>query len=97
MVQHIVLFKLKAEATDEQRAALCQALGDLGAQVPGILDLSAGLNFSHRNQGYDVGLSVKFVDQAAAEAYHPHPAHRAAVENSIRPIAEDVIVVDYEF
>src|SRR5947209_6015874 len=45
MVEHVVLFKLKPETTAEQRAAMCNALGELGAQVPGILDISCGTNF----------------------------------------------------
>jgi len=96
MVEHVVLFKLKPEATDDQRAAMCRALGELGTSVPGILDISAGVNFSDRNQGFDVGLVVKFVDRDALEVYLPHPAHRAAVEQFVRPILQEVIVVDYE-
>jgi hypothetical protein len=96
MVEHVVLFKLKPETTDEERAAACRALGELGAKVPGILDISCGVNFSTRNQGYDVGLVVKFVDRDALDVYIPHPAHREAVEQYVRPIMQDVIVVDYE-
>src|SRR5262249_21919757 len=96
MVEHVVLFKLKPEATDDQRAEMCRALGELGGHVPGILDISCGVNFSNRNQGFDVGLTVKFVDRAALDGYLPHPAHRGAVETYVRPIMEDVIVVDYE-
>src|SRR5213592_2983275 len=96
MVQHVVLFKLKPETTDDERAAMCRALGDLGTQVAGILDISAGINFSNRNQGFDVALVVKFVDREALEGYLPHPAHRGAVESFVRPFMQDVIVVDYD-
>jgi hypothetical protein len=96
MVQHVVLFKLKPEATDDERAAICRALGELGTQVPGILDISAGTNFSNRNQGFDVALVVKFVDRAALDVYLPHPAHRAAVDEYVRPLMQDVIVLDYD-
>jgi hypothetical protein len=96
MVQHVVLFKLKPETTEDDRAAMCRALGDLGITVPGILDISVGVNFSDRNQGFDVGLVVKLVDRDALEVYLPHPAHRQAVEQFVRPIMQEVIVVDYE-
>jgi Stress responsive A/B Barrel Domain len=96
MVEHVVLFKLKAEATAEQKQAAMQALRGLQQQIEGIVDLSCGENFSERSQGYAIGLVVRFRDRAALEAYLPHPAHRGAVEQFIHPIREDVIVVDYE-
>ena len=48
MVEHLVLFKLKPETTDDDRAAMCRALGELGGAVPGILDISCGVNFRLR-------------------------------------------------
>ena len=96
MVEHIVLFKTTAAATDEQRQRAMAELKLLKDKVPGIIDLSVGRNFSTRNQGYDIGLVVRFVDRAALEVYLPHPAHRGCVDEFITPIKEDVIVVDYE-
>lgn len=96
MVEHVVLFKLKAEATAGQREALLAALKGLREAVPGIVDLSCGVNFSERSQGYEIGLVVRFRDRAALDAYLPHPAHRAVVEEKIQPIREETIVVDYE-
>jgi len=93
---HLVLFKLKPEATDEQKQAALKALKSLKESVPGVLDLSAGLNFSERSQGFEIGLLVRFSDRAALEAYGPHPAHQAVVRDYINPIKADVIVVDYE-
>lgn len=96
MVEHVVLFKTTPEATPEQKQRALQALRELREQIPGIVDLTAGENFSARNQGFDLGLVVRFVDRAALEAYLPHPAHRACVDTWIAPIKADVLVVDYE-
>jgi hypothetical protein len=96
MVEHVVLFKLKPEATSAQREAMLAGLGSLRGAVPGIVDLSCGQNFSERNQGYEIGLVVRFTDRAALDVYLPHPAHRAVVEEKVRPIMDAVIVVDYE-
>lgn len=96
MIEHIVLFKLKEEATTQQREAMLAGLKSLRQSVPGIVELSCGENFSERNQGYEIGLVVRFTDRAALDTYLPHPAHRAVVEEKIRPIMEGVIVVDYE-
>lgn len=96
MVEHVVLFKTSPGAPESARQAMIDALAALRHQVPGILDLSVGRNFSDRNQGYDVGLVVRFESRAALEAYLPHPAHRAAVDRFVAPIKEDVLVVDYD-
>jgi hypothetical protein len=96
MVEHIVLFKVRAEATQEQRDRMVAELKRLRELVPGIVDLSVGYNFSERGQGFQIGLVVRFESRAALEGYLPHPAHRACVEQHINPIREDVIVSDYE-
>jgi len=96
MVEHVVLFKVTAEATEEQQERLIVELGALKEKIPGIVDLSVGRNFSDRNQGFEVGLVVRFVDRAALDAYGPHPAHQACVQQFVAPIKQDVIVVDYE-
>lgn len=96
MVEHLVLFKLSPEATEEQKQQAIDGLKSLREKIPGILHLSAGRNFSDRSQGYEIGLTVQFVDRAALDVYIPHPAHRECVDRFITPIKTDVIVVDYE-
>ncbi|MCC2670968.1 MAG: Stress responsive alpha-beta barrel domain protein [Armatimonadetes bacterium] len=96
MVEHVVLFKTTPDATEEQRARMVSELTALKDLVPGIVDLSCGVNFSDRGQGFDIGLVVRFVDRAALEAYLPHPAHRGCVDQFVAPIKADVIVSDYE-
>lgn len=96
MIDHLVLFKLKPEATPEQQERMVRELGALRGKIDGIVDLTVGRNFSERSQGYEVGLCVRFNDRAALEGYLPHPAHRGCVDEFVRPIMADVIVVDYE-
>ena len=96
MVEHIVLFKWKTEATPEAIAQAVAGLRALKDQIPGIVDLSCGENFSERSQGFVTGLVVRFTDKGALEVYGPHPAHQHVVQNYINPIRADVIAVDYE-
>jgi hypothetical protein len=96
MVEHIVLFQTTEDATAEQRDRMIAELKKLRGAIPGIVDLSVGYNFSERNQGFEIGLVVRFADRAALEAYLPHPAHRACVAEFIHPIRKNTIVVDYE-
>lgn len=96
MVEHIVLFKWKAGTTPEQIDAVMEALRELKAKIPGIVDLSCGENFCDRAQGFQHGLVVRFTDREALAAYSPHPAHQAVVQNQIKPILADIIALDYE-
>ena len=96
MVEHVVLFKTTPDATEEQKDQMIAGLSALKEQIPGIVDLSCGRNFSDRSQGFDIGLVVRFVDRAALDVYIPHPAHRGAVDQFVAPIKADVIVADYE-
>ena len=97
VIEHVVLFKLKAEAPDERKAEMLRQLTSLKERIPGIIGVSAGVNFSARAQGYTHGFVVRFRDRAALEAYLPHPAHQAVVEHHVRPISEGVLALDYEF
>ena len=97
MIEHIVLFKVKAGTSPEAVAAMMNGLKALQSTVPGVVGLSVGANFSDRSKGFTHGLVVRFRDKAALDGYIPHPAHREVVEKLIRPITEDVLVVDFEF
>lgn len=95
LVEHLVLFKPIAGITEEQKTEFVTALRELQS-IDGIVELSAGWNHSQegKSQGFEIGLRITFRDQAALDAYIPCEAHRNAVAR-IRPLFEDVIVVDY--
>ena len=84
MVEHVVLFKTRPGTPPEQVQAMVDGLRALRGQIPGIVDLTCGHNFCDRNQGYNVGLVVRFESREALAVYLPHPAHRAAVDGPAR-------------
>mgnify|MGYP005837896343 CR=1 FL=1 len=96
MIEHIVLFKWKPETSPEQIAAAITGLQRLKTAIPGIVDLSCGQNFCDRAQGFQTALVVRFTDRNALETYQPHPAHQAVVHTLIKPIAADILAVDFE-
>jgi len=96
MVEHLVLLKWNAEARPERIEAALDGLRALKGQIPGILDLTCGHNFSDRAQGFHAGLLVRFTDRAALDAYLPHPAHQRVVQDLLNPIREETIALDYE-
>jgi heme-degrading monooxygenase HmoA len=96
MIEHIVLLKFREDVVESAKQEVIQLLRGLKAEIPGIVELRCGRNFSTRSQGYDVGLIVRFTDQVAADAYQPHPAHQAAIRRMEELGVIDKIVVDFE-
>lgn len=97
MVEHLVLFQWKPDASSEAIAAAMTALQGLPAQIPEIVDLSCGENFSDRSSGFQHGLVVRLRDRADLETYRTHPAHQAVVREAIAPILAQILALDYEF
>jgi hypothetical protein len=96
MIDHVVIIKLDEAASNEQLLEVCSQFKTLKGQIPGLVDVMAGINFSDKNQGYQVLLTARFEDRAALEAYGPHPEHRA-VAAFIREAGRlDSIVLDIE-
>ena len=98
MIEHIVLFKLKAATTKEQIQTLTQGLLKMADEIAGIEEISAGANTSPEglNRGYNYGMIVRFVDAEARDAYIPHPFHQGVVKEYIHPNVDEVLVLDYE-
>ena len=74
MVEHIVLFKWREDAPPGDIAKAVHALKELKDQIPGIVSLTVGDNFSNRSQGFQCGLVVRFEDRRALEESGTRPA-----------------------
>ena len=98
MIQHIVLLKLKPDATAEQKAALLDGLIALKDKISGIESVSGGDDNSPegKQHGFNWGFVMTFADADARDAYLPHPDHKALGQQLLRPIVDDVLVFDYE-
>ena len=98
MIQHIVLLRLKPGTTAEQKAALLHGLVALKGTIAGIESVTGGDDNSpeDKQHDFDWGFVMTFADTAARDAYLPHPDHQALGAQLVRPIADDVLVLDYE-
>ncbi|MBP1990097.1 Dabb family protein [Paenibacillus eucommiae] len=99
MVEHLVCFKFNDSITSEKTNELLQKMKAFKGAIPGIIDLTAGINVTEeigQDKGYTLGLRVTFADKAALDQYGPHPVHQEFVR-SLDGLLEDVIVVDYPF
>jgi hypothetical protein len=95
-VVHVVLFKIRESATQAQKDTMARAISALVDEVPGVLELRFGEDFSKtRAGGFTHVLVVRLANKAALEAYGPHPAHQRVVTEFIAPIREAVLAVDF--
>ncbi|NEO41073.1 MAG: Dabb family protein [Moorea sp. SIOASIH] len=97
MIEHIILFKWKEDASADAIALAMNGLLAMKDQIPEIVELSCGENFSPlRSKGFQHALRVQLVNRDALSTYADHPAHQEVVQNYIKPIQGDIIAVDYE-
>lgn len=96
MVEHIVLIKCAETTTAAQKQQLIDRTLRLKETIPGIVDIQQGLNFSTRNKGYDIGLTVRFENREALQNYLPHPDHQATIAYLQQIGVEDTIIVDFD-
>ncbi|MBC7660870.1 MAG: Dabb family protein [Chitinophagaceae bacterium] len=95
MIEHIVLFRCKPGTTDTIREQFVAAARSLKGEIPGILYLSAGTNWSDRSDGYELALVERFADKKALDAYQIHPYHEKFKSEWVKPHIEKVLAVDY--
>ena len=96
MIEHILLIRWTEGASPEAVDTAMAELRALKSKIPGILELSTGVNFSDRAKGFTHGMVIRFKDRAALEAYMPHSEHQRVVQKLINPIRGDTVVFDYE-
>ena len=95
MIEHLVLIKPKAQASEQSIATMIREIQGLKAKIPVIKELSAGLSLTDRHKGYTVGVRVLLESPEHIDAYRFHQAHVAVLEDFIKPTMEDIVVVDY--
>lgn len=97
-VRHVVVFKYKPGATEEQIQQVTDAFGDLKNKIPGILSFEHGINDSpeKKNQGFTHVYMVTFENAKARDNYLPHPEHKKFGQLLGKlGILEDLFVVDF--
>ena len=96
MVDHLVLFTVKEDASAEDVDDLLESISSLRSNVSGVIDLSVGENFSERGGPYTHGLFARFPTPDDLQTYLKHPEHLAVVEKLDALTEEGRIVVDYD-
>jgi hypothetical protein len=100
MVKHIILWKLKEEYTEEQKAEIRQGikagLEGLAGVIPGLLSITVNADGRLASSNADVMLDSTFTDEAALKGYAVHPAHQEVANTKVRPFTETRLCLDFE-
>lgn len=95
MIQHIVMFKFRADVPEALRAkAAAQfkaGIEALPAVIPFIREVNVGLNLNPTEQ-WDICLISRFDTLDDVKSYSVHPAHKAVASALMQHIAERACV-----
>ena len=96
VLRHVVMFKFKDDAPDQQVEKIVDAFRALPEKIDTIRDFEYGTNVSPEGKahGYTHTFLVTFDDAAGRDAYLPHPAHQRFVE-LLKPALDKALVFDY--
>lgn len=99
MVKHVILWNLKDELTQEQKAdvkkGIKEGLEGLQGQIPGLIDIKVNTE-GLASSTADVMLDSTFEDEAALKVYAKHPLHVAVADGKVRPYTKSRACLDYE-
>lgn len=96
MLRHVALFTWTSDVTADQIEAVTAALRALPAQIPEIRDYRVGQDAGVSEDNHDYAVVADFDSFDGFLAYRDHPAHRAVLEERIRPILAARAAVQYE-
>jgi hypothetical protein len=94
--RHVVMFGWAEGTTTGQQEEVAARLRELTAVIPEVGSLSVGLDAGVNAGNYDFVVVGDFADRDAYVAYRDHPAHRAVVDEYIKPIVDRRAAVQYE-
>lgn len=100
MIKHIILWTLKPELTDEEKAAvkanMKKGLEALVGQVPGLIDVKVYIDGRLASSTADVMLDSTLESEEALKAYASHPAHVAVADELVCPYTAQRSCLDFE-
>ena len=99
MVKHIILWTLKSELSDaekaEIKAGIKEGLEGLVGVVPGLVDVKVYVDGRLASSNADVMLDCTLESEDALKAYAVHPAHVAVANTKVRPFTAVRSCIDF--
>ena len=96
MVKHVILWQLKDELSDAEKAAVKAGIKEgLAGKVPGLVEVHVNINGLPSSTA-DLMLDTTFESAEALKGYSVHPAHVAVADGKVRPYTKARFCLDYE-
>ena len=99
MVKHIILWQLKDEYSDAEKAdikaGIKAGLEGLAGQIPGLVEVHVNINGLPSSYAV-LMLDTTFESAEALKGYSKHPAHVAVADSKVRPYYKNRVCLDYE-
>lgn len=99
MVKHVILWQLKDELSDTEKAAvkagIKEGLEGLAGQIPGLVDIRVNID-ALPSSNADLMLDTTFETAEALKGYSTHPDHVAVANSKVRPYYKNRVCLDYE-
>ena len=100
MVNHIILWTLNPELSDEQKEEVKKGikagLESLKGVVPGLIDVKVNVDGRLASSNCDVMLDCTLESEEALKAYAVHPAHVEIANTKVRPYTVQRTCLDFE-
>ncbi|MCX6857466.1 MAG: Dabb family protein [Verrucomicrobia bacterium] len=97
-VEHVVLIWLKKPGNAADRAQAIRTAKMFQKEISEIQHLSVGQPLASErpvvDDSFDVGLVMRFANQADLTTYEKHPVHVKAVNDVLKPMAAKLLVYD---
>ena len=95
---HVVIIRLNNPGDPEAQRKIIAA-SESFRQIPGVQTVHVGKvlsgNRPHQDSNFDVGLVMGFKSKEDMDAYIAHPIHVKAVNEVLKPLAEDYTSYDF--
>lgn len=99
MVKHIIIWNLKDELSDEEKATvkagIKEGLEGLKGKIPGLVDIRVNIDGLASSTG-DLLLDSTFESAEALKGYSVHPEHVAVADGKVRPYTAVRSCFDYQ-
>lgn len=98
MVKHVILWTLKENLSEEEKAKvkaeIKSGLEGLAGQIPGLTEIRVNID-GLASSNADLMLDSTFTDEEALKAYAVHPKHVAVADGRVRPYTASRTCLDY--
>ncbi|SHK69030.1 Stress responsive A/B Barrel Domain [Reichenbachiella agariperforans] len=96
VLRHVVAFTFKEGVSIQDQTQAIQYFKALENKIPGLIKFEGGDDISV--EGFSKGFThcyiLTFEDEAARDAYLPHPAHMEVVDKN-KPLMADLLTLDF--